>query len=205
MQSWDAEKNQFSNFCELWEKAQSDQIFKNTPKPSDADYVDPFSPNVSEFSASETQNWSQIYDRTNHVKTDDNQEIVLCEKQESFSDFERVKTSKESKGSKKTRKRKVSILAKQPNRVTSDTIDSDTVDDENMTRVTSGFGSDENMEKLVDLHHKKYEKEVERNKAYPNEEQKVKKLEQEIKKLRDEIAKLSDEFYGTYDDNEYYA
>ena len=38
MQSWDAEKNQFSNFCELWEKAQSDQIFKNTPKPSDADY-----------------------------------------------------------------------------------------------------------------------------------------------------------------------
>ena len=52
---------------------------------------------------------------------------------------------------------------------------------------------------------KKYNKENERNKQNPADEQKVSKLEREIKKLKTQIAKLSDEFYGNYTDNEYYT
>jgi cell division protein FtsB len=58
---------------------------------------------------------------------------------------------------------------------------------------------------FLKTNHKKYNKENERNKQNPADEQKVSKLEREIKKLKTQIAKLSDEFYGNYTDNEYYT
>jgi hypothetical protein len=208
MPSWETEKSDFDELCKMWDKAQDANIFRN---PKAKDYQDDYSSMPSDVGEDEANLWSDVYNRGEY-RTEDGDGSILNEaraksgkKTKSVSDFEEVPSSLENKPASKSRKRKVRKVANQPNKVAPDTIDSDSVDDSDHVRVSAGFGADPNFDEIVDLHHKKYEKEVERNKAYPNDEKKIEKLEKEIKKLKDQIAKLSDEFYGNYTDNEYYT
>ncbi len=202
MPSWENEKANFDDLCRMWDAAQNADIFTN---PKAKGYQDKFASIPADVAEDEANLWSDVYNRGEYRTEDGDGSILNEAKKKAVSDFEEVDASVKNKPKEKTRRRKVKRLANQPNKISPDTIDSDNVDDNDHVRVSAGFGADPNFDELVDLHHKKYEKEVERNKAYPNEDKKVEKLEKEIKKLKQQIAKLSDEFYGNYTDNEYYT
>lgn len=202
MSSWESNKDTFDDYCAMWDKAQAANIFADNLNPRSKNYVDNNAAETPALAQDDASHWANVYDRSNMTVSKDGDGSLL---NESFKTKDRVKSSVENKPKKKTIKRKAKRLANQPNKISPDSIDSDTVDDNDNVKVTAGFSADPNFDKIVNLHHKKYNKENERNKQNPADEQKINKLEKEIKKLKSQIAKLSDEFYGNYTDNEYYT
>lgn len=197
MPSWEQSREDFENLCKMWDKAQKKQIFSDNMNPRNKNYIDPYAEKIPNTQDNEIQTWKDIASNNLGI-TEDGDGSLLME------DFEQVNASVKRKPKRKNTKNKAEKLANQPNRIPPDTIDSDSVDDLNRVKVTAGLDADPNFDELVKLHGEKYNKEVERNKAYPNDSKKIEKIEKQLENLRKQIAKLSDSAYGTYGNNEYY-
>jgi hypothetical protein len=205
--NWQAQKQDFDDLVNLWDKALAAGIFKDTPRaqPPKVDFFGNYKTEGKETAAEEIERWANIISRSGEISPDENTILMeAAKKKDSKKDEGKplndlVKTSLEKAG-KLSKKSKAKTLANTPNPVYPDTTGSDTTGKGAVgpVKVTAGLAVDDKFAKLEGLKIKLYDLEVQMIKDKTG-----KSYGKKMNKIQKDIEKISNSFGGNFKNNSY--
>lgn len=195
---WKTQQDEFSDWAEMWEKAQK-EVFKDAPKPPAPSRLDYFGQSLEvediPLRECDAKYWNKVYKLSNHQG--DTPDLLSEETSEEIV--------KPSEWEGEPIKDKAKTLADNPNPVQHPTFKRDGFSEKTKTtRVSAGWAAEHRIKELHDMKVKLYELENKMSDAEGLNETKAKSIQTKIDALKKQIDTLSDEFKGNWANSHFY-